>query len=162
MKTFKRTPINVLKNVSYTIMTPLVMGVIVYFGLYTFTQLDTNMLTMISGGIAGLIFIYMLYLLFVNDAVKIEVSESELRYYQKNKLKDIYSFDQYSFGYHSVRTGSTTDTIDLQVVNKKTGNETVLNCEPLGPSQFHKLFALIEGYQQYNNSENVVVLKESV
>lgn len=148
METFKRTPMNVVKNAAYTIFSPIALTVVVYVGLSVLTKLDESMLMMVSGGAGILVFLGMAYSLLFSEAIQIDVNDTALYYYKNKKLKGTYPFSDYVFGYRQVQQGSTTDTIDLRVLNIDTREETILNCEPLGPSQFQRLFTLLESKTQ--------------
>ena len=159
MTTFKRTPLNFLKNFGYAIGSPVVLYFAVYFIGGFFTE-DTKMLSLIGYGLGVLSFLYLLHSVLFSENIHVEIDEKELRYFKRGHLKERYPFTEYSFGYRTVTSGSTTDTINLQIFELATETESTLDLQPLGPFQFNKLFALIEEYQANLTQAEELVAKE--
>lgn len=152
MQTFKRTPMNMVKNLFYGIIGPVALAVVAYIVLSIFfPKIGSNNMALIAiAAIALLIMAYFIYDAIIGKNIRIEIDNTELRYYKHNQLKGTYKLADYSFGYRTVSQGSTTDTINLRMMNLQTGEETVLDCEALGPNQFHKMFALLETTESAN------------
>ncbi|MEG0327705.1 MAG: hypothetical protein RR565_03280 [Erysipelothrix sp.] len=139
--TFKRTVPNIIKNFLYTIFSPVATYIFVYFIGSIFIK-DSEMLQWIAIGLSGLVFLGLLKTLVIDDKVVVTVYEDHLTYQSGKKVSEFY-FDECQFGYKSVSSSGTTDTINLNVV-KADGNWITLNCEPLGPTQFQTLYSLIK------------------
>ena len=159
MKTFKRTPFNFLKNLLYAIFAP--VGVFVIAAIVEgFLSVDRVMYFFIVVGIAALIFLFMLYSVLFSEKIFVEVDEKELRYYKRGKLRETYAFSTYRFGYHTISSSGTTDTIRLKILNIENGNEESLDLQPLGSRQFHKLFAILEENTKENEIPTLEVKKK--
>ncbi|CAM3640107.1 hypothetical protein ERUR111494_04610 [Erysipelothrix urinaevulpis] len=139
-KIYKRTVINIIKNTIYTFLSPAVAFLFLYFVLGLF-KMDQKLVEIISAALSILIFIWMLKILFVDDKVVIRVTDQGL-FYKSGKKEDFYSFEDYEFGYKTVSSQGSTDTINLYVTK---GEQTLtLNCEPIGPRQFEEMFSTIK------------------
>ncbi|CAM4255038.1 hypothetical protein H9L01_07285 [Erysipelothrix inopinata] len=149
--TFKRTIPNIIKNFLYTFFSPLAAYIFVYFIGSIFIK-DSEMLQWIAIGISALIFLALLKMLLIDDKVVVTVYDDHLVYQSGKKVREFY-FNECQFGYKSVSSSGTTDTIDLNVV--QNGNWITLNCEPLGPTQFQALYSLIKDRGQFDEPQKL-------
>ncbi|CAM3449233.1 hypothetical protein [Erysipelothrix anatis] len=141
-RVFKRTPINIIKNLLYTLFTPVFIYIAAYF-LLQFTGLEAKMQEMIAIGLSALIFLWMLKMLVVDEKVVVTVDDTGLTYKSGSK-ESRYNFENCQFGYKTVSSQGSTDTINLYVY--QGDQEIMLNCEPLGPRQFDELFNILKGH----------------
>lgn len=148
---FKRTIPNIIKNFLYTFFSPLATYIFIYFIGSLFMK-DTQLLQWIAMGLSALVFLALLKMLLVDDKVVVTVYDDHL-VYQSGKKVDEYYFNECQFGYQTVSSSGTTDTINLNVV--KDGNWTTLNCEPLGPTQFGTLFNMIKQRGQFEEPQKL-------
>ena len=94
MKTFKRTPLNFLKNLSYAIAAPIIVWFLTYI-IGGFLTEDMPLLYYIGIALGVLAGLALLYMVIFSENIFVEVDEKELRYYQRGKLKKTYSFSTY-------------------------------------------------------------------
>lgn len=146
MQIFKRTKLNFLKNLFYAIGAPVAVCFLVYI-VGGFLTTDMNLLAYIGIGLGAVAFLVLLHSVIFSENIFVEVDDKELRYYQRGKLKKTYLFATCNFGYHTVSSSGTTDTIRLKILHLETGDEEVLDLQPLGSRQFYKLFTILENNQ---------------
>lgn len=110
--------------------------------------------------LAALIFVALVYLAIFSENIRFELEDGTLRYYQRGKLRHEFDLDSCAAGYRrkSERGLLGSHDITLEIADLATGQETFLDCSPLGLGGFERMFAAIES-RTPKREENVLRAK---
>ena len=91
------------------------------------------------------IFLLILYMTIWSDNIRFIITKDKmLEYYKRGKLVQTFDLATTSIGYHHVQyTSGGTQKLSLKLIDSH-GATTILDCEPLGSSQFHRMFEEME------------------
>jgi hypothetical protein len=81
---------------------------------------------------------------FAGENIRFEVDGEQLRYFEKNKLSDIFNINNCNFRYYIKNDSHGADYINLYITrHEDPENEICIDCEPLGEGKFLEMFNLI-------------------
>ena len=96
-------------------------------------------------GVTVLFFLSFLYSAIFGDNIRFEIEPnlSEMRYIKKGKLKKVYNLEKCAVGYSIRKRGMSVEYIRLKIQDED-GAEEIIDCEPLGETQFMAMVELME------------------
>ena len=134
MIVFKRGPLELIKSLVIAVVT----GVMIAFIGSIFTE------SIILYIIAIAISVILIYMAFNGENIKFEIDGEQFRYYQKNKLKNIYDINNCSFRYNAKGTDGDYDDINLYISNiENPEHEECIDCSSLGFDKFNEMFEVL-------------------
>jgi hypothetical protein len=97
-------------------------------------------------GVPLLVFVILIYSALFGENIRFEVDGGELRYYKRGKLKNSFQLAGCRVGYRrKSETGLlASHDISLQIIQTENGEETFIDCSPIGPRQFERMYALMK------------------
>jgi hypothetical protein len=140
VRTYKRSPIELGKGIVIALFT----GVAAYFiiGLFTHSAL-------FGFGIPILLTLSILYITVFSEDIYFELEpEGLFRYYKRRILQNTFDLKNCYITYHRKSEGGfpPTHDITLNIVDTASGEETGLDCGPLGLDQFNDMFGEMEKF----------------
>lgn len=140
MKVYKRSTWEMIKGL---ILAPFAAFIVIIVGGF-FTE-NMTILYGVSAVVVGLIILSTIF----GENIGVELDDNgTMRYLKKGKVTDTFDLTHCAAGYRrkSDRSLLATHNIQLQIVDNLTGQETFLDCSPLGVNQFYKLYEDIGRY----------------
>jgi hypothetical protein len=140
MRTYKRSPFELCKGIVIALVTGSAAYIIT--GLFTRGAL-------FGLGIPILLTLAILYITVSSEDIYFELEpEGLFRYYKRRVLQNTFTLTNCYISYHRRSEGGfpPTHDITLNIVDTATGEETGLDCGPLGVNQFNEMFGEMENF----------------
>ena len=142
MQIYKRTIWVMIKG----LVTAPFSGLVVYVvARWLFTDSD-----LWAGGAAALTFLVLLCITIFGENVYFELMPNGiLRYYKRGTLRSSHDVTKCVVSYHRESVTGFMGTDDITLLIQEEGKEKVeIDCSPLGPSRFDKMFEKLEALSQ--------------
>jgi hypothetical protein len=140
MKTYKRSLFELGKG--------MVIALFTGAAAYIVTGLFTNS-ALFGLGIPVLVTLLLLYITVFSEDIYFELEPDGLfRFYKRRILQNTFNLKNCYIAYHRKSEGGfpPTHDITLTIVDTAEGEETGLDCAPLGLDQFNEMFAEMEHF----------------
>ncbi|MDR1409454.1 MAG: hypothetical protein LBJ12_04140 [Oscillospiraceae bacterium] len=99
-------------------------------------------------GVGLVVFALLLYITIFKDAIRFELENGMMRYLVRGKEEHRFNLAQCAARYQIKTNNGSAGSISLYISELKSdgqyGEEIYIDCEPLGETQFMKLFASME------------------
>lgn len=151
MQEFKRGIISILWSTLIAIATP----VFLYFIISIFTE---NRIILFS--VPTVVFIFLILQTIFGENIKIEINDNKFKYYKKNELLHDLDLKNYAAGYRAKTSDGTADSLTLQLVEVKTGEELFLDCTSLGQTKFYNMYETVSNVTETTDSKKLKTKKK--
>lgn len=138
----------VYKRSLWVMVKGLILAVFAGFAGYFITGFFTQDLRLIYG-IPAALFLILTWLALVSENIRFELEPGgQLRYFKRGRLKHSCQLKNCGAGYRQRSENGIfgSHDITLNLVDMETAQQTSLDCSPLGPSRFERMFRAIEGH----------------
>lgn len=136
--------ITVYKRPIFQLIKSIVIAICFGVAWYFIVPMFTSNVLIVYGGLA-LATLALLYMAFFSENIRFEIEGSQLRYYQKGKLRNTFELKDCGYSYR-VKHSSSTDSIDLCLQPADGSDALDIDCASLGDSRFYKMIEHIERY----------------
>lgn len=131
MKTYSSSLLITLRESFYALFMPVL--VIIVGGFFTDNYL-------LLGAVSAVLLVLYLAWVLIGSRLKFELDGSELRYYRRGKMLQVFDLKQSSLRY-VVNTRGTDSTISFYITDhSKSEEEHYIDCSPLGANRFQKMY----------------------
>ena len=151
MKEFKRGIMSIIWSLILACAAP----VFIYFIASIFTDK-----TIIMYGLAAAAFIFLIIQTIFNENIKIEILDYNFKFYKRNELKHDLDLRNYYSGYSARTSDGTADYLRLQLIEKNTGEEILLDCTSLGQSKFYEMYSMVENFSDEKPTKKLETKKK--
>jgi hypothetical protein len=145
MHTFQRTTASLIKGLALSLGGSAAAALLVYVFTDSFVALAAVGVVLCAA---------LLYITLFSEAIRLEVEQSTLRFFQRGKLRHEIDLAQHSARYVIRTKNGSTQRVNLYFAPLAGGSELCLDCEPLGRKQFDALWALLEQHCEHQNPAN--------
>lgn len=98
-------------------------------------------------GVAALVLLALLYMALISENIRFSLhSEGRLEYYKRGRLRHSFDLTRCLAGYHRRSDAGLlgSHNITLEIVSLENGEESHIDCSPLGLSRFESLYEAVK------------------